>query len=272
MRFFRDLRFELVHQLDPDDGARARLELGTARIHMPPWALFNSARDYYATLAHESVHWVKYVREQFDEAAINDAIVHDREDLIAEVGAAFLCADLGVSNVPLANQVSYVNGMRKTLRDPRLAVLEVADEAAATVGWLHQLAPGHRIAEGVVFRRALPVPASGQARLYDMVSAARQFVADTQKLRGSTSRRSSTWITEAVRLLDEANHIDLEVEDVRVAIAAAVFLAGGGQRGAMAAGDYIEEVRRELGRDVEQARMDLHRSSGERPRAPGMRL
>ena len=94
---------------------------------------------------------------------------------------------------------------------------------------------------------------SGLERALARGRDARRFVADTQKLRGSTSRRSSAWITEAVRLLDEANHIDLGVEDVRVAVAAAVFLAGGGQRGALAAGDYIEEVRRDLGRDVEEA-------------------
>lgn len=54
-----------------------------------------------------------------------------------------------------------------------------------------------------------------------------RFVADTQKVRGSTSGRNSAWITDAVRLLDEANQVDLEVEDVRVAFVVAVFPAGG---------------------------------------------
>lgn len=116
-------------------------------------------------------------------------------------------ADLGYSNSPLDNHVPHVDSMTGTLGDQRLTVLDVADEAAA-VGWLHPLAPGHWVAEGVVFRRAPPVPESDQVRLYDMVSAARQFVAGTQKLRGSTSKRNSTWITEEVLLLDEASRLN----------------------------------------------------------------
>ena len=148
--FFRDLKIERVHRVDPDDGARARLEMGTARVHMPPWPLFNSANDYYATLAHESVHWVRYVRGEFDESVDTDPILYHRENLIAEVGAAFLCADLGFSGFPLDSQVLYVDDKREHLGDPARAVLAEAERAARAVGWLHQLAPGYRVTEGTV--------------------------------------------------------------------------------------------------------------------------
>ncbi|MCY4607352.1 MAG: zincin-like metallopeptidase domain-containing protein [bacterium] len=118
--FFRDLGVRVVHGVDPRAGARAQLEIGTDRIHMPPWELFNSARDYYVTLAHETVHWARDAEGHLDDSIVEDNVRLEREDLIAEVGAAFLCADLPFSNAPLGEQVWYVAESQEVLGDPRL--------------------------------------------------------------------------------------------------------------------------------------------------------
>ena len=271
--FFRDLRFDRVHRVDPEDGARARLEMGTARIHMPPWELFNSARDYYVTLAHESVHWVRYVRGEFDESVDTDPLLYHREDMIAEVGAAFLCADLGLSRVPLSNQLLYVNSKRRYLDDPARAVLDVADEAARSVGWLHRLAPGYRVAEDGAYRRTPPGPENDVMQVLDMMREARRFVAATQELRGRTSARDVAWIIEAVRVLDMAERIDLAAGEVRTALEAAAFLSDPGRPdGPVKAGDYIEEARRGLKHDIEQMWADLNRMKRDQAQPSGMRL
>ncbi len=70
--------------------------------------------------------------------------------------------------------------------------------------------------------------------------------------------------------LETAGRIDIAIDDVRNAVTAEVLLEGGGR--VKSVGDYIEEVRRDIRRDVEQARMVLNRSSQEWTRTPGVRL
>lgn len=269
--FVRALGVEIVHRVDPDDGARARLEIGTDRIHMPPWALFDSAKDYYVTLAHEAVHWVRGRRGRLNDPVDDDLLLYTREDLLAEVGAAFLCADLGVSSAPLDNQLLYVDSMRDRFGDLHQAVLDASGDAAKSVEWLHQQAPGYRLEKGV-YRRSPPTLETNPARVLDMTRDARRFVADTQALRGRNAGRDTAWIAEAVRVLEAANRIG--VDGVEVAIQAAVFLGGGASRtrGVVNAADYIEEARRSLRRDIERVQADLHQAKKDRPLPTGRRL
>lgn len=241
---------------------------------MPPWALFDTAKDYYVTLAHEAVHWVRGRRGVLNDSVDDDPLLYTREDLIAEVGAAFLCADLAISNVPLDNQVLYVNDMRPILGDPVLAVLGVAEEAARTVGWLHQQAPGYRVEEGATYRSAPPGPDSVAEPALDMAREARRFVADAQALRESHSGRDAAWLAETVRVLDAANRIDLGVDGVEVAIQAAVFLSGGDEGDGVVEGrDYIEGVRRNLRREIRAAvSEDILQVKNDRSRPTGWRL
>jgi antirestriction protein ArdC len=72
------------------------LEIFILCIFGPPIVVL-SAQSYYATLAHESVHWTRHpsrLDRSFEQQRYGDG-GYAREELVAELGAAFLCADLG---------------------------------------------------------------------------------------------------------------------------------------------------------------------------------
>lgn len=92
-----------------------------------------------ATLLHELVHWSgaeKRLNRNFADR--HKLTVVAEEELIAELGSAFLCADLGVSNVPRSDHTAYVASWLKALRDEPRAIFKAARLASEAVNWLHQ--------------------------------------------------------------------------------------------------------------------------------------
>ncbi|CDM58456.1 antirestriction protein [Rhizobium favelukesii] len=93
-------------------GDKAFYAPGTDDIQMPPIETFRDVESYYATLAHEEIHWVgathrlnrdlsRYAKDRSERA---------REELIAELGAVFLAADLGIvpEMEPRPDHASYL--------------------------------------------------------------------------------------------------------------------------------------------------------------------
>ena len=72
------------------------------RITLPPRELFASAEEYYATALHETVHSTghqkRLAREGICEVAPFGSAVYSKEELCAEMGAAYLCAEAGIYN------------------------------------------------------------------------------------------------------------------------------------------------------------------------------
>lgn len=77
-------------------------------VQMPPFESFRDAASYFATLGHECVHWAgapqrlnrdlsRYHKDRSERA---------REELIAELNAAFCCASLGI--VPTVRHADYI--------------------------------------------------------------------------------------------------------------------------------------------------------------------
>ena len=61
---------------------------------MPPFEAFRDAESYYATLAHECTHWTRHptrLDRDFGRKRFGDE-GYAMEELVAELGAAFLCA------------------------------------------------------------------------------------------------------------------------------------------------------------------------------------
>ena len=61
------------------------------------------------------------------------------EELVAELGAAFLCAALGVENQPRPDHAAYVQNWLKVLRNDNRAIFTAASKAQAAAEWLHAL-------------------------------------------------------------------------------------------------------------------------------------
>jgi antirestriction protein ArdC len=59
------------------------------------------------------------------------------EELIAELGAAFLCADLGITLEPREDHASYIAVWLKVLRNDQRAVFTAASYAQRATEFLH---------------------------------------------------------------------------------------------------------------------------------------
>jgi antirestriction protein ArdC len=98
-------------------GSKAFYSSLTDRITLPPRELFASAEEFYATALHETVHSSgsekRLAREGICEAAPFGSPVYSKEELVAEFGAAYLCAEAGISNAVICNQAGYVAGWLK---------------------------------------------------------------------------------------------------------------------------------------------------------------
>jgi len=122
-------------------GAVACYVPSTDQIHMPPLGAFTDLEAYYAVRAHETVHWTGH-KSRLDRAG--GKRFADKgyafEELIAEIGAAFLCASLGLSAEPRADHADYLAGWLKVLKEDKRAIFTAASAAQAAVDLLHQLA------------------------------------------------------------------------------------------------------------------------------------
>lgn len=108
-------------------------------IQMPPIESFPDSAAYYATLLHELTHWTKAptrLDRDLGRRRHGDA-GYAREELVAELGAAFLCADLGVTLAVREDHASYIASWLTVLRDDKRAIFEAAAHAQRAVDFLH---------------------------------------------------------------------------------------------------------------------------------------
>jgi len=114
-------------------GSKAFYSSLTDRVTMPPRELFTTAEEFYATLLHElchaSGHQKRLARETITEAAPFGSATYSKEELCAEMGSAFLCAEAGISPVVIENQAAYVAGWLSKLRDDRKLLVYAAAQA-----------------------------------------------------------------------------------------------------------------------------------------------
>lgn len=118
----------------------------TDSVTMPPRSAFGRAEGYYSTLFHELVHATghgkRLARPGFDRnhAAPFGSEPYAREELVAELGAAFLCGEAGLEpDIP--NTAAYLDHWRQSLsRDARL-VITAAQQAQRAADYILGRAP-----------------------------------------------------------------------------------------------------------------------------------
>ena len=120
-------------------GTRAYYSKTTDHIQMPLFDAFRTPQTYYATLAHELVHWTKHsarLNRDFGQTRWGDQ-AYAREELVAELGAAFLCADLGLSPQRDINHAAYIQAWLKILKQDSRAIFSAAAYAQRAAQFLH---------------------------------------------------------------------------------------------------------------------------------------
>ena len=75
-------------------------------VHMPPREAFNSPAAYYATLFHELTHATGHT-SRLNRKGVTDAVMfgsheYSREELIAEMGSAFVAGHCGIEAATLS--------------------------------------------------------------------------------------------------------------------------------------------------------------------------
>lgn len=124
-------------------GNSAHYSSGTDHVQMPVFESFRSPEAYYATLAHELTHWTKHetrLARDFGRKRWGDE-GYAKEELVAELGAAFLCADLGLTPEPGADHAAYIQSWLTVLKDDKRAIFAAASHAQKAADYLHSLQP-----------------------------------------------------------------------------------------------------------------------------------
>jgi antirestriction protein ArdC len=122
-------------------------------ILMPARDRFVSSEAFYSTLLHELIHWTRHPSRLNREGGGShlNSKRRAREELIAELGSAFLCADLGISRARLQHP-EYVASWIPHLQNDEREIFRAARRAEKAVEYLHQLQPA---ADRVRFRQRI---------------------------------------------------------------------------------------------------------------------
>jgi antirestriction protein ArdC len=109
-------------------------------IKMPLLNSFISQEEYYSTLFHECVHSTgsekRLDRSTLTESQGFGSESYAQEELVAEMGAAYLCGISGISQATIENSASYIKGWRDTIaKDPKLVIIAAA-QAQKAVSWI----------------------------------------------------------------------------------------------------------------------------------------
>jgi len=155
--FFAATKFTIRH-----GGNRAYYAEGSDHIQMPPFETFRDAESYTATLAHESIHATKH-KDRLDRDMGRKRWGDEgyaKEELVAELGSAFLCADLKITPEVRDDHASYIASWLKALNDDKRLIFTAAAHAQRAAEYLHALQP-----------KASPEPTRPDARAVDAPEA-----------------------------------------------------------------------------------------------------
>lgn len=110
------------------NGSDAHYNPATDKISVPSLSDHDSDEEYYSTLLHELVHSTGHkdrLNRNFGNYFGDHA--YGREELVAEIGSAFLCNEAGISHGTIDNQAAYIAGWKAVIKaDVQLVVKAAA--------------------------------------------------------------------------------------------------------------------------------------------------
>ena len=124
-------------------GDKAFYRPWTDTVHMPRRNTFTSSEAFYSVLFHELSHSTGH-EDRLNRKTLTDgtpfgSATYSKEELVAEMGAAFLCATAGIDDPTIQNSAAYIHGWLKFLKaDPKALVIAGAQAQKASdfvLGW-----------------------------------------------------------------------------------------------------------------------------------------
>lgn len=132
---FKHESIDSIDSLIPKIGAKIEVQgesacfvPGQDLIRLPKLERFKTREEYYSTLFHELIHWTGHA-DRLDRKLKTKTDKQDYafEELVAELGAAFLCAHF---RLPYQSQhASYIKNWSELLRDDKRAILRASARA-----------------------------------------------------------------------------------------------------------------------------------------------
>jgi len=107
-------------------------------ISMPLLKQFETTEDYYSVLLHELTHWSGHSSrmDRFPSLGQRTTAEYAFEELIAEIGSAFLLAHCGLSPQPRKDHAEYLSSWIKRCKDEPRAMFSAASKAQAAVNFI----------------------------------------------------------------------------------------------------------------------------------------
>jgi antirestriction protein ArdC len=134
LELMRGSRIDIEH-----GGNKASYYPRQDKIHMPPFGSFENENAYWGVLYHEMTHATGHedrLKRSFGKRFGDNAYAF--EELVAELGSAFLCGRLGIE--PTFRSAAYIESWLKVLKADNRAILSAASYAGHAADWLWEKA------------------------------------------------------------------------------------------------------------------------------------
>ena len=120
-----------------EGGNQAFYRISDDVVRMPKLETFRDAESHAATLAHELTHWTRHAsrldrdlgRKRFGDEG------YAMEGLVAELGSAYLCADLSITPEEREDHAAYIENWLKVLQNDKRAIFSAASHASKAVAF-----------------------------------------------------------------------------------------------------------------------------------------
>ena len=117
---------------------------------MPVREMFSATKTrsataaYYSVLFHEHVHWTGH-KSRCDRLGDKSKRGYAHEELVAEIGALLLCADLGITATIRPDHIKYIASWLKALDDDKRYIFSAGKLAQDAVEFMYSLQPENQV-------------------------------------------------------------------------------------------------------------------------------
>ncbi|TCV82709.1 ArdC family protein [Sulfurirhabdus autotrophica] len=123
-----------------EEGQRAFYHTATDEIYLPERTRFSDVKEFYSVALHELTHWTgAKTRLDRDFAGRFGSEAYAFEELIAELGSAFLNAELGFTATMIPNHAQYINNWLTVLKNDKRAIFTAASQAGKAHSFIMNL-------------------------------------------------------------------------------------------------------------------------------------
>ncbi len=126
-------------------GQRACYDYEADTITMPKKKIFLSLDEYYLTFFHEIIHATGH-EKRLNRKTLGknySAETYSYEELVAELGATFLCRKAGINNFDLKNTAAYLKGWMTYLKNHKKAIVCASYDAEKAVAYIEKIGGTH---------------------------------------------------------------------------------------------------------------------------------